>query len=279
MVEVLCAGICGTDLQLLAGYAGFAGIPGHEFVGMYGGRRVVAEINCPCGECDLCRQGLGNHCSARQVLGIRGRPGAFATHVAVPLANLHDVPTGLSDEEAVFVEPLAAAIRIVEQLSPPPGTRALVLGDGRLGMLVAQVLEGVTVVSRRPAKQAILTDLSLDWVASDRDLPPDQFDLVVECTGVPAMLDRALELVRPVGTVVLKSSWCKPSEFQAARVMVKEVRLQGSRCGPFQPALRALANGSVRVKPLIDSTYALEEGPAAFERAATPGVLKVLLRP
>lgn len=213
------------------------------------------------------------------MLGIRKRAGAFAERIAVPLANLHEVPASVSDEEAVFVEPLAAAIRIVEQLSPAAGWRCLVLGDGRLGMLVAQVLEGVTVVSRRPSKQTILTDLGVRWVASAADLSPDHFDLVVECTGVPGMLECALDLVRPTGTVVLKSSWNAPSVLDAARVMVKEVRLQGSRCGPFEPALRALATGAVRVKPLIDSSFPLEEGAAAFARAASAGVLKVLLRP
>ncbi len=277
VLDVLCAGICGTDLQLLQGYAGFEGIPGHEFVGLHEGRRVVSEINCPCGSCALCVKGLGNHCAARQVLGIRGRPGCFAERIAVPLANLHEVPASLSDEEAVFVEPLAAAIRIVEQLSPAPGTRALVLGDGRLGLLVAQVLEGVTVLSRRPSKQTVLTELGLPFVACDQELPTDHYDLVVECTGVPAMLDRALDVVRPCGTVVLKSSWNEPSAFQAARIMVKEVRLQGSRCGPFAPALRALATGAVRVKPLITDRFSLSEGPAAFARAAEPGVLKVLV--
>lgn len=240
---------------------------------------MVAEINCPCGQCSLCEQGLGNHCPARQVLGIRGRHGAFAERLTVPLENLHPVPANVSDEEAVFVEPLAAAIRIVEQLSPPPGTRALVMGDGKLGMLVAQVLEGVTVISRRPEKQAILTEFGLPWVASDRELEPNQFDLVVECTGVPAMLDRALELARPLGTVVLKSSWSQPSPLQISRLMVKEIHLQGSRCGPFRPALRALSTGAVRVKPLIAGSFPMVDGVEAFARAATPGVLKVLLRP
>lgn len=279
LVEVSCAGICATDLLLLEGYANFEGIPGHEFVGRFEGQRVVAEINCPCGKCPQCEQGLGNHCSQRRVLGIRGRAGAFAERLTVPLENLHPVPANVSDEEAVFVEPLAAAIRIVEQLSPPPGTRALVLGDGRLGMLVAQVLEGVTVTSRRPEKQAILTGLGLPWVASDQDLEPDHFDLVVECTGVPAMLERALELVRPQGTVVLKSSWSQAAPVQMASLMVKEVHLQGSRCGPFLPALRALSTGAVQVKPLIDRSFSLSDGLEAFNRAGTPGVLKVLLRP
>ncbi len=275
-MEVLRAGICGTDLHLLGGYAGFRGIPGHEFVGVVEGRRVVAEINCPCKLCPLCRSGLGNHCPERKVLGIRGKNGAFAQKVALPRENLHELPSRMSDEQAVFVEPLAAAFRILEQVET--GGRSLVLGDGRLGLLVAQLLPDVTVLSRRPSKQALLQGLGLPWVAASDQLEPDSFDLVVECSGAPALLDLALELVRPLGTVVLKSSWLEPSLLQASRLMVKEIRLQGSRCGPFLPAIEALAGGRVVVEPLIDRTFSLEEGLGAFQRAATPGVLKVLLR-
>lgn len=277
MVQVLLAGICGTDLQLLAGYAGFRGIPGHEFVGLAEGRRVVAEINCPCRACARCRSGLGNHCSERRVLGIRGKHGAFAQKVAVPRENLHELPEGVSDEQAVFVEPLAAAFRILEQVET--AGRSLVLGDGRLGLLVAQLLPQVTVLSRRPSKQALLQELGIRWVASSQELDSDSFDLVVECSGAPALLDVALELVRPLGTVVLKSSWLKPSPLQASRLMVKEIRLQGSRCGPFPPAIDALATGRVLVEPLIDRTFALHDGLEAFEQAASPGALKVLLQP
>lgn len=277
MVDVLLAGICGTDLQLLAGYAGFRGIPGHEFVGLVEGRRVVAEINCPCRVCARCRSGLGNHCSERRVLGIRGKHGAFSQRIAVPRENLHHLPAGVSDVQAVFVEPLAAAFRILEQVET--AGRSLVLGDGKLGLLVAQLLPEVTVLSRRPSKQALLKRLGLRWVGSRQELDAESFDLVVECSGAPALLDLALELVRPLGTVVLKSSWLEPSPLQASRLMVKEIRLQGSRCGPFPPAIEALATGRVLVDPLVEHTFALQEGLEAFERAAAPGVLKVLLQP
>ncbi len=277
VVEVLRAGICGTDLHLLGGYAGFRGIPGHELVGQVEGRRVVAEINCSCKLCPQCRSGLGNHCPERKVLGIRGKNGAFAQKVAIPRENLHELPPGVSDQQAVFVEPLAAALRLFEQVET--GGRSLVLGDGRLGLLVAQLLPDVTVLSRRPSKQALLEALGLPWVGSSDQLEPDSFDLVVECSGAPCLLDRALELVRPLGTVVLKSSWLEPSPLQASGLMVKEIRLQGSRCGPFRPAIEALATGQVTVDPLVDHTFPLREGLKAFQRAANPGVLKVLLVP
>ncbi len=277
MVQVLLAGICGTDLHLLRGYADFRGIPGHEFVGLVEGRRVVAEINCPCRTCARCRAGLANHCAERRVLGIRGKHGVFAQKVAIPRENLHDLPRNVSDEQAVFVEPLAAAFRIFEQVETTG--RSLVLGDGKLGLLVAQLLPQVTILSRRPSKQSLLQKLGLRWVANAQELDSDSFDLVVECSGAPALLDLALELVRPLGTVILKSSWLQPCPLQASRLMVKEIRLLGSRCGPFPPAIEALATGRVQVEPLIDRTFALHDGLEALERAATPGVLKVLLQP
>jgi alcohol dehydrogenase len=290
LIRVALAGICGTDRQILKGYSGFRGIPGHEFVGRvveceageWIGKRVVGEINVACGRCDFCRGGLGRHCRERTVMGIINRPGAFAEYVTLPVANLHEVPANVSDEAAVFTEPLAAAAEILEQMPVPTGTLAAVLGAGRLGLLVAQVLSyagsKVTVVGRSAAK----LELARSWGftvanAAASGLPPRSFAVVVESTGAPSGLDEALRLVEPRGTVVMKSTFHGPAQFDTAKLVVDEITLLGSRCGNFVTALDLLANGAVRVRELVSKVLPLEAGVEAFEYLNEPSCLKVLL--
>jgi 2-desacetyl-2-hydroxyethyl bacteriochlorophyllide A dehydrogenase len=290
LIEVALAGICGTDRQILQGYSGFRGIPGHEFVGRviecadrpWLGKRVVGEINVACQVCDWCSRGLGRHCPSRTVLGIVNRPGAFAEFVALPARNLHEVPEGLPDEAAVFVEPLAAAAEILEQVEIRPDISVAVLGDGRLGLLIAQVLRHagaqVTVLGRHDEKLALARAWGLG-VASDGGWKPRSFRVVVEATGSPAGLEQALQLVEPRGTVVMKSTFHSPAQFDTARLVVDEVTLLGSRCGNFATALQLLSNGAVDVLPLISKTFGLEAGLEAFDYINRNSCLKVLLAP
>ena len=271
-VRVVLSGICNTDLELKRGYHEFAGIPGHEFVGVVEGpaaspllgRRVVGEINLACGRCSWCVEGLGRHCPRRTVLGIRGHAGAHAEWLTLPEANLHLVPDGVPDEEAVFVEPLAAACEILDQVAVAPGTRTAVLGPGKLGRLAAAVLEtagaGVVLLGRTSRAKAA------------------SFDLVVEATGSPTGIARALSLVRPRGTVVWKTTHHAPARFDAAPLVVNEVTVIGSRCGRFEPALELLKSRRVDVRPLLSAVYPLRSAVRALREAARPGVLKVLLQ-
>ena len=290
LIGVRMAGICGTDLEILAGYAGFRGVPGHEFVGVvewapegadgWLGRRIVGEINIGCGQCRLCREGVRAHCERRQVLGIRGRDGAFAEYVALPARNLHLVPDDLSDDVAVFVEPLAAACRITEQLDLSNAPEAAVLGDGRLGWLVAQVLRHagvrVTVVGRHAEKLAIARRFDLEAVAADgTDAMRGRFDVVVDATGRPEGLPSALALVRPRGTVVLKSTFHGAAQIATFPIVVDEVTIVGSRCGPFPKAIDLLSRGAVDVRPLVSGVYPLSRWSDAFAAARTN--LKVLI--
>ena len=290
LVRVCRAGICETDLQLVRGYMAFEGVLGHEFVGVaqngpLAGERVVGEINCGCGACDLCRSGGQNHCPNRTVLGIVGRNGAFAEFLSLPLANLHRVPDNVPDELAVFVEPLAAAYRIPEQIPIEPGLKVVVLGDGRLGNLCAQVLAEcgaqVLVVGKHEAKLRLLSDLAiatarLEGVEADCGRRPP-CDLVVDATGSETGLPLALRLVRPRGTVVLKTTVANRQTLALAPIVIDETTVLGSRCGPFEPALAALSEGRIDVRPLISSVRSLDEGVEAFAEAATAGVLKVQL--
>ncbi|HZQ80171.1 MAG TPA: alcohol dehydrogenase catalytic domain-containing protein [Acidimicrobiia bacterium] len=288
IVAVRLAGICSTDLQILAGYMGFTGIPGHEFVGevVEGparrvGRRVVGEINYACGQCATCRRGLGRHCPHRRVMGILGADGAFAEHLALPEANLHAVPDGVTDEAAVFTEPLAAAFSILEQVAVGPGMAVTVLGDGKLGLLCAQVLAAtgasVTLVGKHAANLALVASQGVAGVLVADWRPGAAADCVVEATGSAAGLELAMAAVRPRGMLVLKSTVAEPHWLSLAPLVINEVTVVGSRCGLFPPALAALAAGSVAVTPLIDATYPLADGIAALAHAARPGVRKVLL--
>ena len=262
------AGICGTDLQLLDGYAGFRGIPGHEFVGVvesapepdraWIGKRVVAEINIGCGQCDWCRRGVKEHCVSRTVVGIRGRGGAFAELVSVPAGNLHEIPDSIDDQTAVFVEPTAAACRVLEQIAIDRQARVAVLGDGRLGLLIAQVIAttgaDVTVFGRHDEKLAIGTALGLTCRRVDAPIADERlFDIVIDATGRPEGLMRAVELAQPRGIVVMKSTFHGEAPVASAPIVVNEVTLVGSRCGPFARALELLAAGAVRVQPLRDA--------------------------
>ncbi len=293
------AGICATDLELIRGYqGGFRGVLGHEFVGEvvaapsapdWVGRRVVGEINVGCGCCRYCQQGLGKHCRQRTALGIRGRDGAFAEYLTLPVANLHAVPASLTDEQAVFTEPLAAAFEILEQISITPATRVIVQGDGRLGLLCAFVLATtgchLTVIGRHPEKLALLQSRGvrrtlLAGSAAAAALAEEPADVVVEATGSVAGFATAVELVRPLGTLVLKSTFADRLDgFDVSHLVVDEITVIGSRCGPFPRALAALVDGAVDVTPMVTARFPLRDGKAAFAHAQAKGVLKVLLDP
>jgi alcohol dehydrogenase len=290
LIKVLLAGICGTDREILKGYSGFHGIPGHEFVGHvvecddshWLGQRVVGEINLACGHCAWCAKGLGRHCPSRTVLGIVNRPGVFAEYVTLPVENLHKVPGEVSDQAATFTEPVAAACEILEQMTLVPGTQAAVIGDGRLGLLVAQVLKHagaqVTLIGRHGWK----LDLARAWGVNilgqgDEELASSSFPVTVDATGSPRGLSEALRLVEPRGTVVMKSTFHGAASFDATKLVVDEVTLLGSRCGVFAPALELLRQGRVRVGHLVSQTFPLERGLAAFEYLDQTSALKVLL--
>lgn len=288
VVRVRRAGICGTDLQLLRGYYPFAGVPGHEFVGevveagdrpSWVGRRVTGEINLSCGRCDQCRALRPSHCERRRVLGIKDHSGAFAEFLALPLHNLHPVPDDVPDDEAVFTEPLAAALRIAEQIHLRPTARILVIGAGRLGQLVAQVLRGLganlQVAARYPGQRRLLESLGIAVI--DESLISERgADVVVEATGSPGGLAAARRAVRPQGTIVLKSTYRGSVDADLSAMVVDEITLVGSRCGPFAPALDLLHRGEVRPGILIEGRYPLHEAPAAFAAAAAKGALKIL---
>lgn len=285
LIRVKAAGICGTDLELVRGYAGFSGIPGHEFVGVvervsqpddshWVGRRVVGDINIGCGVCARCRDGVQEHCERRRVLGIRSRDGAFAEHLTLPSCNLHVVPDSVGDMAAVFVEPVAAACRILEQVALGPATRVAVMGDGRMGLLTAQVLAAsgapVRLFCRHDHRLTLARELGLDAQRSpDVVQAGDRFDVVVEATGAADGLTRALALVRPLGTVVLKSTVHDAASVVTWPIVVDEITVIGSRCGPFRPALDLLARGAVRVEPLVTRVTGLEDYERAFREAAT----------
>lgn len=286
--RVRLAGVCSTDLEILRGYMGFRGVLGHEVVldvvegpPAWVGRRATSEINFACGACEACGRGLGRHCPTRTVMGILGADGAMAELVAVPAANLHAVPEGLSDEAAVFAEPLAAAHEILEQVRPAPGTRAIVLGDGKLGLLAALVLRAagleVRCVGRHPEKLAIAARAGVE--TSDAGAQLERVELVVDATGSPEGFARAASLVRPRGTLVLKSTVADESRLHLAPLVIDEITVVGSRCGPFPPALADLAARRVDPSPLVSATLPLDEGPRALALAAERGTLKVLLRP
>ncbi len=285
VVDVVKAGICETDLQLCKGYMGFRGILGHEFVGIarsgkFAGRRVVGEINCACQVCEMCRRQLGNHCPSRTVIGIVSHDGAFADSVLVPEVNLHVVPDHVTDEMAVFVEPVAAACRIPEQISLTGGERVTVLGDGRLGNLCAQVLKHcgchVRVIGKHDFKLRILRDLGIESLRLDQLNIDRSSDIVVDCTGSPTGLTSALQIVRPCGKIVLKTTVAADQTLHMAPFVIDEITLLGSRCGPFDKALEMLSNGHVSVQPLLSASYPLEAAEAAFAHAVQKDSLKVL---
>lgn len=289
LVRVTLAGICATDLEMTKGYMDFTGVPGHEFVGVIEeasddrleGKRVVGEINIGCGKCGYCKHKMENHCPSRKVLGIKGRDGAFAEYLTTPFKNLVPVPENIKDEEAVFTEPVAAAFEVLEQVKVNEYTRACVLGDGRLGQLVAQALAttdcSLLVIGRHEEKLALLKARGIPTRTSIEGLEKE-LDLVVDCTGSPDGLSIALDLVRPTGTVILKTTVAQRPGADLNRVVIDEITLMGSRCGPFAPAVQALEERRVDVKGLVTKVFPIEQGLEAFEYAAQKGVLKVLVR-
>lgn len=291
LVRVRLVGICNTDLELVRGYMAFHGVLGHEFVGevMQGpdpawiGRRVVGDINAACTTCATCRVGRHTHCPNRTTLGIDRRDGALADMLLLPQANLYAVPDNVPDKAAVFVEPLAAACEILEQLRLRPTDRVVVLGDGKLGLLVAAVLRltgcDLTLVGRHPDKLAIAAGWGVPVQRAGQELPARSADVVVECTGSPTGFAQARALLRPRGILVLKSTYHGDLTVDLSALVVDEITLIGSRCGPFAPALRLLAAGLIDPRPLISDVYSLDDGEMAFARAAAAGVLKVLVAP
>lgn len=292
LVRVAKSGICGTDLELVKGYSGFEGTPGHEFVGIVEssssrpelvGQRVVGEINAGCGICELCRSGDPRHCPGRTVLGIVGRDGAHAEYLKLPDRNLHIVPDKVTDDEAVFIEPLAAAVGIDERFDVAAAENVAVIGDGKLGILCARSLAAkggiqVTLIGRNAAKLKLADSPEIETVLADQATNlRGHFDVVVEASGSETGFAFALELVKPRGAIVLKSTYHGLAKWDASRVVVNEITIVGSRCGRFGPAIELLASNQIKVADLISEEFPLSGGVAAFERAASRGVLKVLL--
>lgn len=281
-IRLLAGGICSTDLELQRGYYGFSGTPGHEFVGeLEDGTRVAGEINLACGHCDWCARGLGRHCPNRTVLGIVKHPGAFREFLTLPAANLHRVPKSIPTEHAVFIEPVAAACEILDQVKITK--HVAVLGDGKLGLLIAQVLQAhgakVLLLGRHREKMRLVEWSGVTTELLAEKLPGRAFPIVVDATGSPEGLRAAIAMCEPRGTVVMKSTVHGLVPIDTAPAIVNEITLVGSRCGRFEPAMKMLASGKVRVGDLTSEEYPLDRAPDAFRRAATRGVLKVLLRP
>ena len=285
-IRLLAAGICSTDLELQRGYFGFSGTPGHEFVGevtdcedkSWIGKRVCGEINLACGECEWCKRKLGRHCPTRTVLGIIKHPGAFREFLTLPIRNLHVVPKSISTEAAVFIEPVAAACEILDQVKIPKGEPVAVLGDGKLGLLIAQVLKAhgakVKLFGRHREKMRLA---NVDYEFAGEKMPEREFRFTVDSTGSSEGLATAIKMTEPRGMVVMKSTVHGLVSIDTAVPIVNEITLVGSRCGRMEAAIPLLASGKVNVESLISDRCVLADAPAAFARAATKGVLKVLL--
>jgi len=297
LVRVSLSGICNTDLEIVRGYAGFTGTIGHEFVGVVEsaadaphlvGKRVVGEINAGCGICELCLSGDPRHCPDRTVLGIVGRDGAHAEFLSLPSRNLLEVPPEVTDEQAVFTEPLAAAFGITEQLSPEPEHKpqykVAVIGDGKLGILCAQALAiaypNVTLIGKHREKLKLVEKRGIEsMLLPEAEKMKRVFDVAVEASGSESGFALALDLLKPRGRLVLKSTFHGQAKWAAWRVVVDEITVIGSRCGRFAPALDILRNRQVNVESLISEEYRLSDGVGAMTRAAEKGVMKVLLKP
>ncbi len=287
LVKVLRAGVCNTDLELMRGYYPYSGVLGHEFVGVVTAgseallnQRVVGEINASCGKCEFCQKGIKTHCLDRTVLGIVNRNGAFAEYLTLPIENLHAVPETVSTDAATFTEPLAAALEILTQVEILPNHRVLVVGDGKLGLLVAQAI-GTTgcemlAIGRHDTKLQLLRDCGIQ-TGFVSEIKPGSFDVAVECTGNPEGFAVALGALKARGTLVLKSTYAGKLSVDAAKIVVDEIKLVGSRCGDFAPALELLAAGKISVLPMVQARFDLEKGLAAIDRASQKGTLKVLL--
>lgn len=292
LIKVNTIGICNTDYEITKGYMGYKGILGHEFTGVVEavnsddqsliGKRVVGEINCGCGECEWCAQGLERHCFNRSTLGIWQREGCFAEYVCLPVKNLLEIPSNVSDEEAVFVEPLAAALEILEQVHIPPYKKVIVLGDGKLGLIIALALNAagldITLVGKHEEKlaiakaQCVKTKLLADLKIKKA------YDFVVEATGSITGFETSLALTKPRGTLILKSTIAASKEFNLAPIVIDEITVLGSRCGQFAPALRLLESKRIDVKPLISDIYDINDSVRAFERNTEKSSVKVLVK-
>lgn len=294
LVRVSLAGICATDLELIRGYMNFRGVLGHEFVGVVVGpeahpllgRRVVGEINCGCGDCPWCAGGMERHCPERSVLGILDRPGAFAEYTCLPSRNLHPIPDAVEDEAAVFCEPLAACFEVIEQFPEIVEREVLVIGDGRLGLLQTQVLHTagarVCLLGRHPEKMALLASLEIPvWSDPAQAVCSggEGWPVVIEATGAAEGFSLAVSKAKPRGVLVLKSTVASEARLNLSSVVVDEITILGSRCGPFAPAIRALETDAVRTSSMIHGRFALRNAPEAFEKAREKGIIKVLLRP
>jgi len=291
LIKVIKAGICNTDLELIKGYMDFEGVLGHEFVGCiveapekdWVGKRVVAEINISCHECEMCQAGNSKHCLSRQVLGIQKKDGVFTEYVTLPSSNLHVLPSEISDIEAVFVEPLAAALEILEQIHIRRKHKVLVLGDGKLGLLIAQVIQTQTphvfCVGHHPRKLSILQKKGIQTSLEECQKLSQIFDVVVDATGSPKGLSEALFCIKPRGKIVAKSTFHGESTIDLSRMVVDEIQLIGSRCGPFEKALEFLKKRLIDVIEMVDANFPLEEAQEAFELAKKPETIKILLTP
>jgi threonine dehydrogenase-like Zn-dependent dehydrogenase len=289
LIRIRTAGICNTDIEITKGYLGFRGIPGHEFAGVVEkcmergliGKRVVGEINISCRRCSFCRHKMHNHCVKRSVLGILKRNGVFSEYITLPVKNLHILPSSISDEEGVFVEPLASAFEIINQLDIDPLHKVCVMGDGKLGLLVAQAVKlsgcQVTVVGKHRNKLSILEKRNIKTRLRS-EFRGNYYDFVIDCTGSPSGLNEAIKVVKPLGTVVIKTTTAKPRPLDINAIVINEISLVGSRCGPFPRAIKALQDGSIHVRPLISRIFPLEKGITAMRYASGKGVLKVIFK-
>lgn len=291
LIKVRLAGICGTDLEMIQGYASYTGVLGHEFVGEVVesankdliGKRIVGEINAGCGKCQMCTTGLERHCSQRTVLGIYKRDGAFAQYLSLPEKNLHVIPDSISDEQAVFVEPLAAAFEIEEQLHIEKDSKIAILGDGRLAQLIMRVLRinhpNITCFGRHAKKLQLAEKIGIKTKTVISPYDEHAFDVVIEATGRESGFLDTMKLAKPRGIVVLKSTIASKNKLDLTPAIVNEITFVGSRCGPFRPAIQALASGVIHVDDLIDSVYPLDKLSDALDAARSSEKLKVLLKP
>ncbi|MBI5181603.1 MAG: alcohol dehydrogenase catalytic domain-containing protein [Nitrospirae bacterium] len=291
LIKISTAGICNTDIEITKGYTGFKGVIGHEFVGIVEkingkdqsllGKRIVGEINCGCGKCEYCKKGLKNHCPDRKVLGIVNKHGAFAEYITLPLENLHIVSENISDEEAVFTEPLAAAFEITRQIQIKPDDKILIMGDGKLGLLISLALHvshsNLIITGRHENKLRIAKDKGIETLLFNKLSIKKDYDIVVEATGSAEGFETALKLVKPRGVIVLKSTVAAKKEINLAPVVVDEITVIGSRCGPFEPALDALSKKLIDVNPLITDIFPFDKAKEAFERAIAKDALKVII--
>lgn len=300
LIRVTHAGICSTDLEIMKGYMGFQGIPGHEFVGIVEkcsdkkliGKRVVGEINIGCGVCDFCLKKMQNHCTNRSVLGISNKDGVFAEYITLPIPNLHIIPDSITDKEGVFTEPVAAAFEIIEQVNIRRDDKVCVLGDGRLGLITGQVISltkcRLTVIGKHKEKLSIIKKKGIETrLLSNPPAPPfnkggleglREFDYVIDCTGSTSGIEYAMKIVKPRGTIILKTTVAEKSPFNTNQIVIDEITLLGSRCGPFPPAIKTLKENSIDVHSLISKVFPLEDGLEALSLASQKDILKVLLK-